>query len=146
MTVAIEAKDVKKEETEDDVLDLTLPQTRRLIKIPTKKSPQGETLEMRLLDDFGIIDQQHLLSMSRRFEKLWNAEDELTENEQIKLEFILKELFNMIVDAPKAVKDGVADAIRGRVVTAFTLAPLLARQEQQAKEEKAAQKELTTES
>ena len=131
------------EEKEDDenVLDLvSIAPTRRLVRVPTKDKPEGQTFELRLMDDFGIMQQQELLSWGRRYDALFNKEEDLTDDERLKLKHYLDCIFDTVLDAPKAVKKTMPDGVRNRVVTAFTLAPLLARQEADRKEaEKAAQ-------
>lgn len=125
------------EEEDPQVIDLTtLAPNRRMVKIPTKRKPEGEPFEIRLLDDFGIKDQQQLLSWNRRFEKYWNSEEDLSESEQDTMEVTMNKIFWKVLDAPKEVKDSVVEAVRSRIVMAFTLAPLFAQQEALAKEQK----------
>lgn len=126
---------------DDDVLNLTsLVPSRKLVKLPTKSHPEGEAFELRLLDDFGIVDQQKLLTWSKRFEELWNKDEDLTEDEGTQMKHLLDVMFDKVLDAPEEDKGDMPDHIRSRVVTAFTLVPLLARQEAEIKAQ-AAEKE-----
>lgn len=154
MTTAATATEKDKptdpEDDEDQILDLTLPTTRRMVKLPTKAHPEGEPYELRLLDDFGIADQQQLLAWSRRFDGLFNLDEAdnngpLTDDQKLIMKKCLDSLFDMVIVAPAAVKKAMPDSIRHRVVTAFTLAPLIARQEAQAKAEVEAAKQAQTE-
>lgn len=135
------------EKKEPKVLDLTaLAPNRRLVKLPTAEHPKGETFEIRLLDDFGIATQQKLLNWSRTYERLFNSEEDLSDDEQVRLKFVLDSLFDAVLDAPVAVKREMSDAVRSRVMTTFSLAPLIAQQEQrQAEIEEAEKKEAAEE-
>ena len=126
-----EAKD-----DDDDVLDLTsIIPPRKLVRLPTRSNPKGEVYELRLLDDFGIEEQQQLLSWSRRFEALWNKEDkDLSPRERVKLKWLLNAMFIKVLDAPDEVKRDIDDTVKSRVVTAFTMVPLLERQKREAEE------------
>lgn len=117
---------------EKPVLDFTqLAPTRRKIRLPTAREPaQGEVFELRLLDDFGIADQQALLSMSRRYEALWNSEAALDASQKTILASLLNDMLDRVLEAPKTVKRTMRDNIKARVVTAFSMAPLLTAQEQ----------------
>ena len=125
------------EPDEDDILDLTsIVPPRKLVRIPTKANPKGEVHELRLLDDFGIEEQQQLLSWSKRFEALWNKDGkDLTPKERVKMRWLLNAMFWKVLDAPDEVKRNVDDTIKSRVVTAFTMVPLLERQRREAQEE-----------
>jgi hypothetical protein len=139
----VEVIEATKDEESEDVMDLTsLVPTRKLIKVPTADGGISDAYELRLLDDFGIIEQQKLLNWSRRFEKLWNEEErDLTPEEQTTLKWLLDKMFDKVLMAPDEIKAEMSDSIRSRVVTAFTLVPLLERQKQeqeaQEKEEQA---------
>lgn len=125
------------EEDEDKVLDLTtLAPSRRLVKLPTPQNPKGETFELRLLDDFGVRDQQRLLSWSKKFESLFNKEEELTDNEAERMVHCLNQVFERVLDAPENVKKKMPETVRTRVMTGFSIAPLLARQEAALEERK----------
>lgn len=121
---------------DDDVLDLTqFVPSRKLVRLPTTEHPKGEVFSLRLLDDFGIVDQQRLLSWSRRFEALWNKEaGDLTKDEQIQLKHLLDQMFITVLDAPDEIKKQTPDHIKSRVVTSFTLVPLLERQKREEEE------------
>lgn len=122
-------------EAEENVLDLTaLAPNRKLVKLPTHRKPEGETFELRLMDDFGIGMQQKLLNWSRTYERLFNSDEELSPEQETRLKFVLDSLFDVVLDAPKSVKAKMNDGIRSRVMMAFSLAPLMARQERDAKE------------
>lgn len=125
------------EEDDSKVLDLTtMAPTRRVVKLPTADQPQGEQFEIRLLDDFGIQQQQKILTWSRRYDSLYNREPDepdLTEDQADMLKFYLDSMFEMVLDAPKAVKRDMRDGLRQRVVQTFSYAPLVARQEEEAK-------------
>ncbi len=114
-----------------DLVGESLTPTRRLVKIPTKRKPEGETFEMHLVEDFGIEDQQKLMAWSRRFSQLMGADEELTKAEQERLRFLLTSLVDMVLDAPKTVKDTLKDSVANRVVQTFSWGPALARQDQQ---------------
>jgi hypothetical protein len=121
---------VDEDEDDDQVLDLvSIAPARRPVKIPTKRKPEGEPFTLRLMDDFGIEIQQQLMSWGRRYDALFNKEDDLTADERTKLKYYLDCIFDQVLDAPKSIKKDIPDGVRSRVVTAFTLAPLLARQE-----------------
>lgn len=120
------------EDEENKVLDLSaLAPSRRLVKVPTSDDPEGERFELRLLDDFGIRDQQRLLSWSRQYDQLFNADEDLDASQQEKMEWLLNSMFEMVLDAPKAKLAKIPDAVKNRVVTAFSLAPLLAQQDRE---------------
>lgn len=125
------------EPDEDDILDLTsIVPPRKLVRIPVKGSPKGEVHELRLLDDFGIEEQQQLLSWSKRFEALWNKDGkDLTPRERVKMKWLLNAMFFKVLDAPDEVKRNVDDTVKSRVVTAFTMVPLLERQKREAEQE-----------
>lgn len=135
-----------KEPNEDDILDLTsIVPPRKLIRIPTRSNPKGEVHELRLLDDFGIEEQQQLLSWSKRFEALWNKEGkDLNPRERVKMKWLLNAMFLKVLDAPDEVKHDVDDTIKSRVVTAFTMVPLLERQKREAEREET-EDEMSTE-
>jgi hypothetical protein len=122
-----------KEEDAPELLNLTaLAPTRRMVKIPTKETPAGETFELRLVDDFGIEDQQGLIAWGKEFQKLMNSDTQLKEAQRERLRWLLNHLFMTILDAPDAVKKDITDAIKNRVIQAFTWAPVLAQQELQS--------------
>jgi hypothetical protein len=134
-----------KDELEDDILDLsTLIPSRKRIRLPIPKTAEGEpdsgVFELRLLDDFGIMDQQRLLSWSRRFETLWNSDEDLSNSEQEDMLSLMNKMFTKVLDAPEDVKAACPPNIKSRVVTAFTLVPLIERQKREAAEEEAKQK------
>jgi hypothetical protein len=85
---------------------------------------QGEPYELKTLDDFGIIDQQRLTRDGREFFKLWSSDEELTEEEGVRLKLLLNRMFDKVFSAPKKVRDSLSDGKRAQVVLAFTLAPL----------------------
>lgn len=117
---------------EPKVLDLTaLTPSRRLVKLPTKGHPEGQNFELRLVEDFGIEMQQKLLAWSRRYQQLMQADEDLDEHQTARLRFLLDNLFEQVLDAPVVIKRGMDDAVRNRVVTAFSWAPVLAQQETQ---------------
>jgi hypothetical protein len=133
------------EDEEENVLDLTsLAPNRRLVKLATTEHPDGERFQIRMLDDFGIGTQQQLLAHSRKLEALFNAEEELKQDQRDRMKFLLDELFNRLLVPPSdmtedrfiEVKKSMSDAVRNRVVSAFSLVPrleLLAMQEIVAK-------------
>jgi hypothetical protein len=135
--VGTEKEKQQKQDEEDDVLDLTsIIPSRKLVRIPTHSNPLGEVHELRLLDDFGIEEQQQLLGWSRRFEALWNKEGkDLTPRERVKMKWLLNAMFFRVLDAPDEVKRDVDDTIKSRVVTAFTMVPLLERQKRENEKE-----------
>lgn len=143
-------------EPEDDVLDLTsLIPTRKMVKLPTQAHPEGEVFELRLLDDFGLIDQQQLLTWSKRFEQLWNNETgkDLTKEEQTVMLALLDRMFQLVLAPPKGMSDEdfakvkatFPDHIKSRVVTAFTYVPLMMRREAEAREAVEEEKRKATE-
>lgn len=128
----------KESEPEEKVLDLTtLARPRRTVKLPTKDHPEGEMFEIRLLDDFGVQKQQQLLTWSRRYDKLYNRDDDqpdLQDEDLDKLKWYLDSMFEEILDAPKVKKNQMTDSLRQRVVLVFSMAPALLRDERNAME------------
>ncbi len=125
---------------EPQVLDLvSLAPTRRIVKLPTKRHPEGEQFTLRMLQDFGIEDQQKLLAWSRRHAELMdpsNMEERddygvLNENSRERLRFLHDNLFDMILDATPAAKKQVSDTGRNQVIQTFSWGPALANQEAQ---------------
>lgn len=120
------------EDKDPKVLDLTaLIPSRRLVKLPTKRHPEGENFELRLVEDFGIEMQQKLLAWSRKYQELMQAEDELDDEGTTRLRFLFDNLFNHVIDAPDIAKRGMDDSAKNRAITAFSWAPVLAQQELQ---------------
>lgn len=131
---------------DSDVLDLTnLIPTRKLVKLATPDHPEGTTFELRLLDDFGIVEQQQLLTWSKRFEKLWNHEgdEDLTDAQRTTMMHLLDQMFGLVLAKPSSMsddefnraKEAFPDYVKSRVVTAFTYVPLMMRQEAEARAE-----------
>ena len=128
------------EEDSSKVLDLiSLTPSRKLVRLPTKDHPEGETFELRLVDDFGIEMQQKLLAWSRQFTNLMSSEEELDDDQAARMRFLLESLFEQVLGpSPDMTKTefadarrGMDDAVRHRVVQAFSWAPVLARNELQ---------------
>jgi hypothetical protein len=133
-----EALAEKEDKPEDKVLDLTtLARSRRTVKLPTKEKPEGEIFEIRLLDDFGVQQQQQILTWSRRYDKLYNRDDgrpDLSDGEADLMKHYLDSMFEEILDAPKTKKNQMGDSLRQRVVLVFSMAPALLRDERNAME------------
>jgi hypothetical protein len=123
---------------ETQVLDLTtLAPVRPTVNIRTSDHPEGKQYELRIMDDFGIEDQQQLTREGAEFDKLWNT-DKLNGKQSKRLKMLLDNMFDRVLDAPSEIRAQLRDGQRSQVVLAFTLAPLAAaaqrQQETQARE------------
>lgn len=90
----------------------------------------GERYDIRILDDFGIRQQQKLTRDGREFFRLWSSDEELSEEDGTRLERLLHEMFEAVFDAPEDIKAKLSDGKRAQVVLGFTLAPLAQRMAQ----------------
>ncbi|MHB1950156.1 MAG: hypothetical protein ACYCQK_01625 [Acidiferrobacteraceae bacterium] len=90
----------------------------------------GKRYELRSLADYGIGAQQRLNRDGRRFGALWNSEEDLTDDQQTELKFLLDRIFDgdekvaALVNAPRTVRSKVNDADRAEIVLDFCFAPL----------------------
>lgn len=86
--------------------------------------------DMRNLNDFGLRTQRRLNRDGREFYALWTAEDDLTDDQDMRLEFLLDRMFLgdertlSLIDAPREILERIGPADRADVVLTFTLAPL----------------------
>lgn len=95
----------------------------------------GKFYELAKLGDFGIGDQQRLNRDGRVFYQLWTSEEDLTDDQQKQLKFVLERLFDKVLVAPKVVKRTFGDDSKAEVVLHFTLAPLRKMMEAAAQEQ-----------
>jgi hypothetical protein len=125
------------EETQADetqVLDLTtIAPVRPTVNIRTPDHPNGKVYELRVIDDFGIEDQQQLTREGAEFDKLWNT-DRLNGAQRKRLKMLLDHMFDRVLDAPADIRARLSDGQRSQVVLAFTLAPLAAAAQRQQTE------------
>lgn len=90
----------------------------------------GKLYELRNLSDYGIAAQQRLSRDGREYFQLWQSDNELDDDQQKRLKFVLDRMFLgddralPLLDAPKTLLRKLDDASRARVVMAFTFAPL----------------------
>lgn len=114
----------------------------------------GKLYDVRVMDDFGIAAQQRLNRDGRDFYQLWNAEEDLTDDQEARMEQLLDRMFfgdekaPSIIDAPKTLLRKLGAGSRAEVVLTFTLAPLqkllLAAAQTEIETEKAGVSEPTT--
>lgn len=122
----------------EPLLDIsTLAPTRQTISI------DGTLYELRLMEDFGIADQQALTRDGEEFDRLWNQE-KLSKNERARLEMLLGRMFDKVLPLPDEVRAKLSDAHKARVVLTFTVAPLLIGAAQTETETEAAESASTT--
>lgn len=84
----------------------------------------GKLYEIKRLDDFGIGRQRRLDRDGREFAQLWNKAEELTDDEDVRLKFLLDRIFEDLLDAPEDVRGSFSDSQKAKVVLDFSLAPL----------------------
>jgi hypothetical protein len=90
----------------------------------------GKLYDVRSMDDFGLRGQRRLNKDGREFYQLWNAVEDLTDDQDARLEQLLERMFlgdekvPSIIDAPKVLLRKLGSSSRAEVVLAFILAPL----------------------
>lgn len=124
----------------DDFIDLTRATKRRKVLLPlTKSTPEGDRVpeldeegkpktkvfEVRLIDDFGLAMQQRLLSYSRKYEKLFNNDEPLSEKDAKQLDYYHDEMFSRVLVAEEVDRQKIDIAAQQRVVTTFSRGPLI---------------------
>jgi len=90
----------------------------------------GKLYDVRVMDDFGIGAQRRLNRDGREFYQLWSATEDLTDEQEARMEQLLDRMFfgdekaPSIIDAPKTLLRRLGTGSRADVVLTFTLAPL----------------------
>lgn len=90
----------------------------------------GKLYDVRVMDDFGIAAQRRLNRDGRAFYELWTAEEDLSEEQEARMEQLLDRMFfgdgkaPSLIDAPKTLLRKLGTGSRADVVLTFTLAPL----------------------
>lgn len=121
----------KPERTTAPLLDLSKTE-REVVKLR-----DGSQRELKNLNEFGITEQHKLRRQGQEFDKLWEQDGELSDDDKSRITFLLNELFERLVLAPESVKKKVKEGDRAQVVLIFTSAPyatLLAMARAQAEE------------
>ncbi|MGH3171873.1 MAG: hypothetical protein ACRDN0_39195 [Trebonia sp.] len=90
----------------------------------------GKIYDIRSMDDFGVRAQRRLNQDGREFYQLWNSAEDLTDDQDMRLEQLLDRMFfgdekaPSLIDAPKTLLRKLGSSARADVVLTFTLAPL----------------------
>lgn len=90
----------------------------------------GKLYDVRIMDDFGIAGQRRLNNDGREFYQLWAAQEDLTDDQEARMEQLLDRMFfgdekaPSLIDAPKSLLRKLGSSARADVVLTFTLAPL----------------------
>lgn len=122
-----------------------------VLKVNTKERTRptididDKLYELKTIGDFGIGKQQILNRDGREFYQLWTSEDELDENQQKRLKFLLERMYAEVLDAPKSVARKLNDSEKADVVLTFTLAPLRKAMQAAAQAQETEQKTETVE-
>lgn len=121
-------KSAARKDDDEQVIDLTKVVTRRPVRVRTKRKPAGEMFELRTIQDFGVVEQQRLLRMGKQADALIlkEGDDDLSEEEEARLQHLMDRMFHLVLDAPEEVRETIGLRDRGQVVMSFTMAPLLA--------------------
>lgn len=90
----------------------------------------GKLYDVRVLDDFGLAAQRRLNNDGQEFYRLYSSAEELTADQEARMEQLLDRMFfgdakaPSLIDAPKTLLRKLGVASRADVVLTFTLAPL----------------------
>lgn len=90
----------------------------------------GKFHDLRSLRDYSISAQRRLNRDGREFGELWNSAEDLTEDQDKRVKFLLDRIFlgddrvEALVDAPKTVLRKLEDEDRVELVLDFIYAPL----------------------
>lgn len=90
----------------------------------------GKLYDVRVLDDFGLAAQRRLNNDGQEFYRLWASTEDLTDDQEARMEQLLDRMFfgdqkaPSLIDAPKTLLKKLGVASRAEVVLTFTLAPL----------------------
>lgn len=107
---------------------------RPTMRLRMDRDDDGTTYEIRLMREFGIVDQHALTQDGNEFDKLWNS-PRLTHKEGQRLKTVLDRMFDKVLIAPREVKDLLDDQTRANVVRTFTYAPFVMEAAQQTADE-----------
>lgn len=85
----------------------------------------GKLYEIQAVHEFGAREQHRLERDNREFRKLQASDEELSEDQESRLDLLVNRMFDMVLIAPASVKKRMSDAQKAGVVTAFSYAPAL---------------------
>lgn len=85
----------------------------------------GKLYELKATHEFGAREQHRLERDNREFRKLQASEDELTEDQEARIDLLVDRIFNMVLIAPVSVKKRMSEAQKAGVVSAFSYAPAM---------------------
>jgi hypothetical protein len=140
----VEASTAEKPKRSKPLLDLSS------LERETVQLRDGSIRELRNLNEFGVGEQHQLRRRGQEFDRLWESDEDLTDQETARLKFLTNELFDRLVVAPTSVKKRVQEGDRAQIILIFTSAPYasllaMARAQQEADEaQKAAEAETTS--
>lgn len=113
----MEASTAEKPKRSEPLLDLSS------LERETVRLRDGSIRELRNLNEFGVGEQHQLRRRGQEFDRLWESEEDLKDEEKARLTFLTNELFERLVDAPQTVKKRVKEGDRAQIVLIFTSAP-----------------------
>jgi hypothetical protein len=85
----------------------------------------GKLYELKATHEFGAREQHRLERDNREFRKLQASEEELSDDDEARLDMLVDRIFNMVLVAPVSVKKKMTEAQKAGVVSAFSYAPAM---------------------
>lgn len=86
---------------------------------------EGRIYELAIMDDFSLRKQRKLARWGKEFHTLYDADAELTDEQDDRLDELLETMFAKVFRGPVKVKKDMKPGRKAQCVLGFTLAPLV---------------------